>query len=433
MYRIALRHPYLTGGLTVATAAIGTTTVVMARSEAKFADNFSWPNANSTNMGVLIPSMEATVRSMRLVQTAVLMAADYKLDEWGWSTLSDGDADEETQQKRAHWEAEVEKRRQALHDAQRHYSRESHQHLPLLERLEAKRQEKEAMQKAAQEYAHAEDELAALGSRKSLVHRKAASRLLDLCRKNKGVYIKVGQHVANLDYIVPPEYIEILSSLFDDTPQTSLEDVKAVIREDLGADPEEIFDRFEVKPLASASLAQVHVAYEKETGRKLAIKVQHRGLRETAVGDVWNLVMVVRLAERLFPNFSYGWLADEIAPHLPKELDFVNEGRNAERAARNLARTGLPCVVPRIRWKHTTARVLAMEFEEGFKATELDKMNAAGLRRKDVAHLISSVFASQVFSLEDGFVHCVSDLSKLKSIEYSLGNGLWSYIESTLI
>ena len=134
--------------------------------------------------------------------------------------------------------------------------------------------------------------------------------------------------------------------------------------------------------------------------------MQHRGLRETSVGDVWNLVTAVRLAERWFPGFSYGWLADEIAPHLPKELDFCNEGRNAERAAKNLARTGLPCVVPRICWNHTTARVLTMEFEEGFKATEVDKMDAAGLKRRDVAHLISSVFASQVFSLQDGFVHC---------------------------
>jgi aarF domain-containing kinase len=212
--------------------------------------------------------------------------------------------------------------------------------------------------------------------------------------------------LANLDYLIPTEYIDILSSLYDDTPQTAIDDVREVVRQDLGADPEELFASFDPTPLASASLAQVHVAYEKGTGRKLAVKVQHRGLRETSVGDLHNLVTVVRLAERFFPNFSYGWLADEIAPHLPKELDFANEGRNAERAARNLQQSGLPCVVPAVHWDYTSARVLTMDFEEGFKATDLAQLDAAGLRRRDVAHLISSVFAFQVFHLADGWVHC---------------------------
>ena len=402
MYRIALRHPYIVGGLT-ATTAIATGTVVVAQSEARWAE--TWPSPPNN---LLLPSAEAAVRSLRLVQTAVLMASDYKLDEWGWSKLTTN-ADDQEEQQRAYWEAQVEERRKALYDAQKQYTTPSaaiSRNLSVSERLEAKRHEKEAMQQAAQDYAHAEEQLAALGSRKSRVHRQAAQRLLDLCRHNKGVYIKVGQHIANLDYIVPPEYIHVLSSLFDDTPPTSLDDVRTVIRQDLGADPEDLFDRFEPVPMASASLAQVHVAYDKKTGRKLAVKVQHRGLAETSVGDIHNLVTVVRWAERWFPNFSYGWLADEIAPHLPKELDFCHEGRNAERAARNLQRTGLPCVIPKICWDCTSARVLTMEFEEGFKATEVDKMQEVGLKRRDVAHLISSVFASQVFSLDDGFVHC---------------------------
>lgn len=190
-----------------------------------------------------------------------------------------------------------------------------------------------------------------------------------------------------------------------------------MVQEDLGMDPDEAFDRFDPEPIASASLAQVHVAYERGTGRKLAVKVQHRGLRETSAGDLYNLITVVRLAERLFPDFSYGWLADEIAPHLPKELDFCNEGKNAERAALNLQRTGLACIVPKIKWEHTSSRVLTMDFEEGFKATEVEKIDQAGMRRRDVAHLISSVFASQVFSLEDGFVHCKSCYRAISLLE----------------
>ena len=88
MYRVALRHPYLVGSL-AATAAAGTTAVVaVSRAEAQFAESMAWPVSNSNNSSVLIPSAQATVRSLRLIQTAVLMAADYKLDEWGLSTLT---------------------------------------------------------------------------------------------------------------------------------------------------------------------------------------------------------------------------------------------------------------------------------------------------------------------------------------------------------
>lgn len=167
---------------------------------------------------------------------------------------------------------------------------------------------------------------------------------------------------------------------------------------------EELWDDFDIEPIASASLAQVHVAYDKRTGRKLAIKVQHRGLRETSVGDIFALCTVVRIAERLFEDFSYGWIADEIAPHLPRELDFLNEGMNADRAAIDMKKTGLACVIPKVLWEESTARVLTMEFEEGFRATDIEAIEKAGLNKKDIAKLVSSVFSSQVFL--GGHVHC---------------------------
>ncbi|KAL3776533.1 hypothetical protein ACHAWO_003390 [Cyclotella atomus] len=80
------------------------------------------------------------------------------------------------------------------------------------------------------------------------------------------------------------------------------------------------------------------------------------------------------------------------------------EGKNAEAAAAHLAKTGLDCVVPHVLWNHTSERVLTMEFEEGFKATDVDQIEESGLQRKDVAKLISSVFNAQIF--ENGFVHC---------------------------
>lgn len=356
------------------------------------AERFSTPS-----MDKLFPVIEATLRVVRLVKTAALMAADYQMADW---------LDTEPQDSAAqYWEREVERRKKVLDDAQTTYTQQTHPELDNYARFLAKSHEKRAMEKAAEELTYAQEQLEKHPSRTSRIHRKAANRLLQLCHDNRGVYIKVGQHIANLDYLVPHEYIQVLSALFDNNPRTTYADVRRIIQQDFGKDPSELWDHFEPEPIASASLAQVHVAYDKVTGEKIAVKVQHYGLRETCAGDLFALVNIVRLAERLFEGFTWGWLADEIAPQLPKELDFQNEGRNAERAASNLENAGITaCVVPKIIWEQSSPRVLTMQFEEGFKATDVEAIRRAGLHERDVARLISSVFSSQVFL--SGWVHC---------------------------
>ena len=128
----------------------------------------------------------------------------------------------------------------------------------------------------------------------------------------------------------------------------------------------------------------MHTARCKETGRKLAVKVQHRGLRETSAGDLLAMGVAVAAGERLFEAFHLGWICEELTPQLPKELDFQNEGRNAEAAAAHLRRTGLDCVVPRVLWEKTSPRVLTMEFEEGFRATDVKEIDKAGISRRQV-------------------------------------------------
>lgn len=177
-------------------------------------------------------------------------------------------------------------------------------------------------------------------------------------------------------------------------------DVCKVIEEDLGASPGELFSSFEKEPIASASLAQVHVAYDRDTGQKLAVKVQHRGLRETSRGDVFAITTVTNILDSLFEDFTWGWIAEEIAPQLPKELDFCNEGRNSERAKVAIEKSGLDCVVPAVIWKDTSERVLCMEFEEGFKATDTKAIEKAGLNKQYVPRGFScSTSVSCAFSL----------------------------------
>ena len=127
-------------------------------------------------------------------------------------------------------------------------------------------------------------------------------------------------------------------------------------------------------------MPKVHIAYDKKTGKKLAIKVQHPGLRETSVGDIVALTCAVKLVENLFEEFSWGWLVDEIAPQLHLELDFVNEAKNAEKSSLQFQKSGLDCIVPDIQWDYTTSRVLGMDFEEGFKANDVKSIQKYGLK-----------------------------------------------------
>ena len=380
------RLPMVVGASAMATATgclahKPTRTMLSENSEtfARFAESSS----------LVVPTAEASVRAMRLVSTAVQIVLDYQVAKMATKLpFASIQTEEESEIKQL--ETKIEKLERKLEDAQIEYSvgteasKKVSRTLSPEEKKEFLKRQKQKMQDIAEELANAEQQLVLREdlSTKSCLNRKSAERLLNLCRENGGVYIKVGQHLANLDYLIPREYIEVLSSLFNDAPQSDIDSVHRVIEEDLGQSVEELFDDFDPTPIASASLAQVHVAYCKKTKKKLAVKVQHRGLRETSVGDLFAVTSVVRVIDSMFTDFTFGWIADEMAPQLPKELDFQREGRNAEKAAEYVEKSGLSCCIPKVIWENTSERVLTMEFEEGFKSTDIESLEASGLKKR---------------------------------------------------
>ena len=139
--------------------------------------------------------------------------------------------------------------------------------------------------------------------------------------------------MATLDILVPEEYIATMQQLYQKAPESSFEDVKLMIESSTGKKIEDMFSYFNEKPISSASIAQVHEATSKN-GEKLAVKVQHSWLKEQCDGDIRLVALGVEIGERLFPEFKYRWFADEIKINIPKELDFYQEAKNAERISK---------------------------------------------------------------------------------------------------
>jgi len=371
------------------------------------------PSQNENTLTKIRPLYEASIRALRLLQTVSLIILDYRTEHYHEQfqtklaaltllvqlPLTSPDAlavstNNTTTTTKKQLEDKVRMGTDRLQQAQERYSSNDGSN-----DAEVRRQE---VHDAARYLGQAEDALLSHRQQEeqqqadstttttTSTHERAAKRLLTLCRQNGGAYIKVGQHLANLDHLLPTEYITILSSLYSSTPPSSYEDVREVLLEELGGYPEDVFPGgFEEVPVASASLAQVHVAWlekEEEGGggkrKKLAVKVQHRGLRDTVVGDLVALEAVVRFVDWGWDEFRWGWIVDEIAPNLPKELDFCHEGKNAEKAAAHIQSAGLDCIVPKVHWNHTTSRVLCMDYEEGFAATDVEEVERAGLKKR---------------------------------------------------
>ena len=245
----------------------------------------------------------------------------------------------------------------------------------------------------------------ALDAAKKQCHQRGADRLLELAFKNGGIYIKLGQHIACLDYLLPSEYVMTMRAhLLDRCPISPFSSVRQIILEDFGAPLEELFSDFEEAPVASASLAQVHIARDKETGEKLAVKVQHRGLRETSAVDIATIEFVVK-AVKVLAGVDYFWLVEEVKENLPAELDFLQEAANADRCARNLASPACKVrgkvVVPRIDHAKTSHRVCTMEFVDGVKVVDVQALKKLGAPPAAVARLISQTFNEMIFTFGD--------------------------------
>lgn len=166
------------------------------------------------------------------------------------------------------------------------------------------------------------------------MHTRAARALLDLCVLNEGLYIKLGQQVHSLNQILPPEYSRTLRVLLDSAPDVPVEVVRRTVEEDLGRSVEELFVEWDPKPVASASIAQVHRAKLRTADGQLhdvAVKVQKPNIRRQMWWDLQCYFLFCFCVHRGF-GLPVWWSAQHIAEKLTLEIDFTKEASHIKYA-----------------------------------------------------------------------------------------------------
>lgn len=233
--------------------------------------------------------------------------------------------------------------------------------------------------------------------------RQQAVRLREVLTRLGPAFIKVGQALSTRPDLVPPLYLEELTRLQDQLPAFDNAIAYQFIEEELGDAPSEIYAELTAEPIAAASLGQVYRGRLK-TGEEVAVKVQRPGLAQRIALDTYILRQLAIWTMQIFKQVRSDLVGimDEFAARIFEEMDYTQEGRNAERFAQLYGH--LPDVyVPRIYWDYTGRRVLTMEWITGTKLTQPEAIRAQGI---DASYLIDvGVQCSLRQLLENGFFH----------------------------
>lgn len=217
-------------------------------------------------------------------------------------------------------------------------------------------------------------------------------------------FIKLGQVLSTRQDLLPDAYRQELARLQDAAAPVPAAAITAVIERELGAAPQNVFASFDSAPLASASLGQAHAATLAD-GTEVVVKVRRPRVVEEVALDLEIIANLAVRAERHWEaaaDYDLAGIADEFARTLRAELDYLAEGRSAERFRANFASD--PGIhIPRVYWESTTSRVLTLERIRGIKVSDLDALDAAGVDRTELALRFARAVAKMVF--EDGFFH----------------------------
>lgn len=216
-------------------------------------------------------------------------------------------------------------------------------------------------------------------------------------------FIKLGQILSTRPDLVGNALARELRALQDQAPQDSPETILAIVADELGQPVEDLFLEFDLTPIASASIGQVHRARLKD-GRSVVVKVQHAGIQDTVRKDLDVLSGLAQLVAML-PEFAPYRPVETVAEFqrtLRRELDFGREERNLQQFHIRFKEHPKICI-PQPISDFCTPRVLTMELLEGIKLAEIDAIAARGIDREEIARVGADLYLEMIFA--DGYFH----------------------------
>ena len=231
-----------------------------------------------------------------------------------------------------------------------------------------------------------------------------AERLRTALEELGPVFVKFGQILSTRRDFFPHDIAEELAKLQDRVPPFPSDQARAIIEKALGESPDDIFAEFEDKPLASASIAQVHAATLK-SGQKVVVKVVRPGIKETIQRDVSLLYLVADLAERYWREgrrLRPREIVAEYETTILDELDLMRESASASQLRRNFDGSDL-LYVPEVFWTYTRDNVMVMERVTGIPINDVDTLNARGVDLRVLANRGVEIFFTQV--MRHNFFH----------------------------
>ena len=218
------------------------------------------------------------------------------------------------------------------------------------------------------------------------------------------IFVKFGQVLSTRRDLLPPDISEELAKLQDRVPPFPATDVMAILQRVYGRPAAEVFTEFSAEPVASASVAQVHLARLPD-GSEVAVKVLRPGIGRVIAGDLALLHAGATLIEWLWTDgrrLRPHEVVDEFAKHLEVELDLLREASNASQLRRNFRDSPL-LLVPRMHWDYCSSEVMVMERMHGTPVSQVDSLRAQGVDIPRLARSGVEIFFAQVF--RDGFFH----------------------------
>lgn len=229
-----------------------------------------------------------------------------------------------------------------------------------------------------------------------------------VCEELGPTFVKFGQIMSNRPDILPEALIKELEKLQDSVPALQGKIAWEVVEQELKKKTGDLFAWFEPEAFASASMAQVHRATLK-TGEKVVLKIQRPGIKEIIESDIKVMLYIAELFSKRIPSlksFDPVDLVRNFEKSVMQELDFIHESINVQRFHNNFLKDEADkgyIHSPKVFRELTTARVLTMEFIDGVKISDLEKLHKNGLDRKIVAKRLALSYFKQVFNY--GFFH----------------------------